>query len=57
MIELFLLAAVNADADDVKVVVFLEPGNDCCGIKTAAVSEDYFFFLIGHVGSSIFYIY
>ncbi len=57
MIEFFLLTAVDADADDIEVVIFFEPRNNGCGIKTAAVGEDYFFFLFGHCEFLHFYIY
>ena len=48
VIEFLSLTAVNADTDDVKIIVFFEPRDDGSGIEAAAVGEDYFFFLFGH---------
>ena len=57
VIELFTLAAVDADTDDVKIVVLFEPRDDGCGIEAAAIGEDYFFFLFGHCEFLHFSIY
>jgi hypothetical protein len=57
MRQLFFLTAVDAYADNVEVIVLFEPGNDGCGIETAAIGEDYFFFLFGHLGFLHFSIF
>ena len=48
MIQLLFLSAVDTDADDVKTVVFLQPGNDRRCVQTAAVCQDDFFFCCAH---------
>ena len=57
VIEFLSLTAVNADTDDVKIIVFFEPRDDGSGIEAAAVGEDYFFFLFGHCEFLHFSIY
>ena len=47
-VQLFFLAAVDADTDDFVAEVLFEPGDDRGRIKAAGIGKDYFFFCIRH---------
>ena len=48
VVKLFFLSAVDTYADDVKTIVFLQPGNDRCCVQTAAVCQNNFFVCSAH---------
>ena len=43
-VQLLRLSAVDADADYIIIVGFLQPGNNGGGVQTAGISKNYFFF-------------
>ena len=45
-VQFFFLAAVDADTDYFIVKIFFQPRNDCRGVQSAGIGEDYFFFHI-----------
>ena len=44
-LKLLLLSDVDAAADNIIIVILLQPGNDAGGIQTAGICQNDFFFL------------